>query len=89
MIDQNNANIHFCEICFECQKELKINEPRYLVADMTKTNVRTFPNGLFKQIVFCHPCWDLIAGKRYTFSKEAPLPKDIEIKEWVFNIGKP
>lgn len=76
MIEQNNPNIGI-ETCFDCNKDIKINEPHYVIADMTGASVRVFPNGKNKLIVFCHPCWKSIAGKKYAFSEEMPLPKDL------------
>lgn len=68
MIKQSSSN-NYITHCYECQK-LIIDDCAYCIVRMDKSSVSSFPNGDKHVIGFCIACWDLIAGKTYTFSQE-------------------
>lgn len=69
MIDETDPKLTTV-YCYECEKHI-LNDACYCIAFIDITNkVGSFPNGNKKAIGFCLTCWNLIAGKRYTFSKE-------------------
>ncbi len=66
MIEQSDIKVTSV-YCFECERLTK-DDACYCIAYIDINNqVGSFPNGTKKCISFCLTCWNLIAGKKYSF----------------------